>query len=43
MFTKEENKQYESPCIEMIQLENESILCQSGTEQYLPVDYDPWA
>lgn len=40
---KKQQKTYESPEIDEVVLENESILCQSGTEQYQPVDYDPWA
>lgn len=39
-----ENKQtvYESPEITEFVLKNESILCQSGTEQYQLEDYNPW-
>lgn len=29
MFTEEKNKQYESPSIKTIELENESVLCAS--------------
>ena len=42
MFSKDLEKNYQSPCIKMIQLKNASIICQSGTEQYQPVDYNPW-
>ena len=42
MFSKDLEKKYESPRVKMIQLENASILCQSGTEQYQPVDCNPW-